>query len=361
VTRRLELRVDASRCTRCGACSALCPTVFDVRAGPCRITRQPLEAERLYAEAARRICPTDSIHASSAGAVRDPEDDAARPGHRQERVAHHEEPTPPWEASAPLFDELAAGAEAVRWSLADLPWNEFDGATAPAELRAVVREMAFSENATYSATQRFLEAFCDDVDFSRWVSIWFYEETRHPYVLMEWLRLAGEPTPADFVLRGRVSTPFMRSTLGTLVTNVVSEITAAQAYRLLARGSPEPALRGLASRIAGDEARHAASFFRFARSHLARTPGDAALRERVRGLEVLHAWLDASHHVTHPVQQMVERLDASRLTTSFGLDFASTRLRVVRVVGLLLEVPLRAAEDVEPALRDLLRPRGSQG
>jgi ferredoxin len=341
VTRSLEFRVEASRCTRCGACSALCPSVFDVGGGACRITRQPTAGEQLFAEAARWICPTNAIRARAG--------EAETESDREMAMAD----AAPCEEGAPLFDALAAGAEAVRWALAGLPWNEFDPELAPAELRLVVREMAFSENATYSATQRFLDAFSDDVDFSRWVSIWFYEETRHPLVLLEWLRHAGERLSADFVLKGRVSTPLMRSMVGTLVTNVISEITAAQAYRYLASTSGEPVLGRLASLIAGDEARHAASFFRFARRQLARA-ADGALRERVRGLEVLHAWLGGARHVTHPVQQMVERLGAAGAGSAFDLDFVSIHLRVVRVVGLLLEVPLRRVEDVAPAVRALL-------
>ena len=335
MSRRLELHVEASRCTRCGACSALSPSLFDVSGPACRIARQPKLSEQRVAEAARFICPTDAIRATASEA-----DDDAR--------------TDAIDDDALLFDELLAGAEAVRWPLAAVPWTELDSAAASAELRLIVREMAFSENATYSATQRFLDAFSDDVDFSRWVSIWFYEETRHPYVLVEWLRRLGEALPRDFTLRGRVSAPLMRSITGTHVTNVVSEITASQAYRYLARTSPEPVLAGLASRIAGEEARHAASFFRFARRRLARAPVEGALRERARGLEVLHAWLDASLNVSHPVQQMIERLGAAPTGSSFDLDFASIRIRVLRVVGSLLDVPLRRTEDVAPALRDLL-------
>jgi ferredoxin len=341
VSRTFEVRVDASRCTRCGACAALAPALFDVRGDACRVARQPIAGEHLYADAARLVCPTDAIRAT---AVDDAGDDT--------RGA---------DADDDLFDRLLEGAETVRWALADVRWSDLDPSLAPPELRVVVREMAFSENATYSATQRFLDAFSDDVDFSRWVAVWFYEETRHPFVLVEWLRRVGEHLPADFTSKGRVSTPLMRSVTGTLVTNVVSEITASQAYRYLARTSPEPVLRALASRIAGDEARHGASFFRFARRHLARTPEANALRERARGLEVLHAWLDASANVTHPVQQMVERLRAAPTGSAFDLDFASIRLRVVRVVGALLDVPLARPEDVAPALRDvLMRSRGTR-
>ncbi len=321
---RLEVHVDASQCTRCGACAALCPEVFDVRGDASRIARQPEASERVVVEAARWICPTNAIRVESSDA-----DDI--------KAALDE---------APLFDELATGAERVRWPLASIPWQDIDAARAPAELRAVVREMAFSENATYSATQRFLDSFFDDVDFSQWISVWFYEETRHPHVLVEWLRRVGEPVSNDFIVKGRVSTPFMRSIVGTLVTNVISEVTAAQAYRHLAGTSPEPVLAGIARRIAGDEARHASSFFRFTRRVLASKSPDDARRDRARGLEVLQAWLGDAKSATHPVAQMLERLNRE-----------GDRTRVIRVIGLLLDLPLRRADDVAVVLRDLLRGR----
>jgi hypothetical protein len=309
------------------------------------VARQPAAHEQTMAEAARLVCPTDAIrgHAGDAG---DPElgPDA----------------TPD---EGDLFDVLATGAEAVRWRLSDVPWDALDASRATPGLRAVVREMAFSENATYTATQRFLDALGDDVDFSRWVSIWFYEETRHPHVLIEWLRRTGNPVEADFVLRARVSTPLMRSITGTLVTNVVSEMTASRAYAHLASTSREPVLARIAALVAGDEARHAASFLLFARRHLARlqprgsAPSREHERERARGLEVLAAWLGGAQQVTHPVQQMIDRLDAGRPSEAVDLELASVRPRVLRVVGLLLGTPLRCADDVPRALRELLAAR----
>lgn len=323
--------VEAAQCTRCGACSAACPGVFEIGAEASRVAREPRETERALALAARWICPADAIRTTDA---------VSAPA-----------PAP----NEPLFDELATGAERVRWSLADIPWDRLEPAKATAELRALVREMTFYEHATYSATQRFLEAFFDDVDVTQWIAVWFYEETKHPHALSEWLRRTGEPFADDAVLKGRVSTPFMRSAVGTLVTNVVSEVTVAQAYRRMAARSPEPVLAGIARAIAGDEARHAASFFRFARKRLAADPPEVARRERARGLEVLQAWLGGG--TTHPVAQMIARLDATD-HGSIELDFASTlRTRVVRVVGLLLDVPLERAEDVPGALRAMLSGR----
>jgi rubrerythrin len=319
--------------------------VFDVTGGACRVVRQPAADERVVADAARWICPTDAIRVA-AGEGEERGDTRAGNGARASEASV--------ECDSPIFADLAAGSERVRWPLDAVPWDELDVARATPELRAVVREMAFSENATYSATQRFLEAFCDDLDFSRWVAVWFYEETRHPYVLVEWLRRVGEVLPPGFVSTGRVSTPFMRSLTGTLVTNVISEVTAAQAYRRLGARSTEPLLRQLALRIAGDEARHAGSFFRFARKRLEGAPAPEARRDRARGLEVLQTWLGGAAPATHPVARMLERLGGTAGEGAVDLDVHGVRARVVRVVGLLLDVPLRAEEDVASALRSVL-------
>ncbi|HEX4514855.1 MAG TPA: ferredoxin [Polyangiaceae bacterium] len=329
----LTVHVEASRCTRCGACAALRPTLFDVSGAASRTTRDATAHDRTSALAARLICPTDAIRVNAPG---DEADDHA--------------------TASPLYDELAAGAERVRWSLDAIPWNELDPARAPAELRAMVREMAFSENATYSATQRFLESFYDDVDFTRWISVWFYEETKHPHVLLEWLRRVGEPVASDFVTKARVSTPFMRSFVGTLVTNVISEVTAAQAYRSLSTTSPEPVMAHIARAIAGDEARHAASFFRFARAWLDEESPEAARRSRARGLEVLQAWLGGASPATHPVAQMISRLKDAEIGELDGLapKLENARARVVRLTGLLLDLPLRDEADVGVELRQLL-------
>jgi hypothetical protein len=55
---------------------------------------------------------------------------------------------------------------------------------------------------------------------------------------------------------------------------------------------------------------------------------------------------------------MIDRIGAAGASASFDVDFDAVRVRVVRVVGLLLGVPLRRVDDVEPALRELLSRRG---
>jgi rubrerythrin len=255
--------------------------------------------------------------------------------------------------SAPVYRELLEVAESTRWRAGAVPWGSFRPELASPGLCAVVREMAFHEQATFSATQRFMQAFGDDADFTQWVSVWFYEETRHPLVLMRWAELAGVTFEASFVMRGRVSAPFMRSRMGTLATNVISEITASMAYLNLARVSAEPLLSALCRNIAADEARHSASFFRFARRRL--EDAEDPERERLDAIKVLHLWLNESGSVTHPVNQTMERLRGLEGVDPASLpDFGEVRARACRAVGLLAGVDVEKPADVEPILAALV-------
>ncbi|HXX30140.1 MAG TPA: ferredoxin [Myxococcaceae bacterium] len=323
-------RVDARACIRCGACATAAPAHFSLSAGPARLVRSPAGGrERAACRSAAALCPTQAI------AEPEPVADAFLALEGPGGEAH-------------LYPEIFSVAECARWRVASVPWHRFHPAQATAELCAVVRAMAYSEQATFSATQRFMAAFSDDPDFSQWISVWFYEETRHPMVLLRWLVLAGEEPGEDFVRSGRVSAPFMKSRIGTLVTNVISELVAAQAYLDLARASPEPLLAALAQRIGADEARHAASFFTYARRALERAVD--AERERLDVLKVLHFWLHESQSVSHPVNETMEKLHGLRPEDGPLPPFALPRRRMARVIGLLAGLPLDSPEDLADVL-----------
>lgn len=322
-------RVDARACIGCGACATVAPACFAMSKRRALVTAPPSsEEERRGCEAASALCPTQAIEPAETP-VRAPEISGGAP------------------PSSARYAQLARVAEEARWRQADLPWGRFDASGVSKGLREIVREMAFSEQTTYSATQRFMQTFADDAEFTQWLSVWFYEETRHPSVLLRWLALAGEEVQGDFVTRGRVSAPFMRSRLGTLATNVISEIVAAGAYFGLAKASPEPLLGQMAQEIASDEARHAASFFVFARAMFVRD--GATLRDRLDALKVLHFWLNETDNVTHPVNQSMEKFRAMGEALGVPVSFAPPRERICKAVALLADLPLTSSAEV-PAL-----------
>lgn len=320
-------RVDAPACIRCGACATIAPRHFSVRVGTAKVVRPAATPEeKRSCDAAAVICPTSAIH-PDAGEL-SPDAPTPRP-------------------STDLYPQLAEIAEGVRWKQSDLPWDKFDARKATPGLKAIVREMAFSEQTTFSATQRFMEAFGTDADFSQWVSVWFFEETRHPMSLLRWLELAGDTVDAAFVAEGRQSTPFMKSLVGTLAINIISEMTAAEAYWQMAKGKPEPLVANIAQRIAGDEARHGASFFTYARRAIAASKEPE--RDKLEVLKVLHFWLSASKNVSHPVNQAMQKVQA--LLPAIGAPlFGPPQERIAQIAGLLTGLPINTPADLGPQL-----------
>jgi len=258
-----------------------------------------------------------------------------------------------------LFYRLFAQAERVRWRVADVPWDDLDASSVSAYWRELVLDVARSELTTFDGTRQFMERFGHNADFSQWLAIWFYEETKHPQVLMMWLERVGVGVDSDFLIEGRKSPRFATSWLGTLTLNVIAEVMAADAYGTLARHAPEPVLRHLAQRIAADEARHAAHFFVYGERLLLRCADPD--RERKNALEVLYLWLNAQTRLDHPIGQI---LDSVQSTPTFregvrpdGFVTDPLRERICAIIGAMIGIPLRSRADVLGAMRQLLRRR----
>jgi hypothetical protein len=242
--------------------------------------------------------------------------------------------------STPLFDQ----AEAVRWRMADIPWHAIDRDAATPALRQLVRDIAFSEQTTFAATRRFLTDLADDADLTQWIAVWFYEETKHPTVLLRWLHQLGVAVDERFVHKGRATAPFMRSRMGTLVTNVISEMVASAGYVMLRDRCREPVLAQIAAQLAGDEARHCASFYLYARRHLERAADPE--RERRDALKILFLWFHGNALVSHPVSEFFQRHDVP-------FDLATVRDRVSRLIGHLVGVELTGSTELGEQLRKL--------
>jgi hypothetical protein len=254
-----------------------------------------------------------------------------------------------------LYPQLFAQAEVVRWRMQDLPWRRLEPSAVSDGLRQLVREIAFSEMTTATATRKFLTDFSDDVDLTQWIAVWFYEETKHPHALMTWLRELGDCVDSAFVLRGRATAPFMRSRIGTLVTNIISEMVASAGYAALAARAPEPVLRTIARHLAGDEARHAASFYAYARRHLERSTQPAA--DRRDALKVLYLWFSGSALVSHPVNEFYgrneQRAAVGETMEQLGFNLATPRDRIFRLIGTLLDLELDGSVDLVALMQTL--------
>lgn len=250
--------------------------------------------------------------------------------------------------SEAIFYRLSEKAERVRWRMEDVPWRQIDKTKVDSEMLVLVRDIAFSELTTYSASQRFLKDFWEDPDFTQWISVWFYEETRHPQVLLQWLRHFGVTVDGPFLLKGRATAPFMKSRMGTLVTNIISEMVASANYRNLHLNVSEPVLSGIALNISNDEARHASSFYSYARKMLDSSQNQEA--DRRDALKVLYMWFQDNERVQHPVNEFSGRQKgregSQRLLGHAQKGLGEVRLRACKRIGNLVGISISTPEDV---------------
>jgi len=265
-----------------------------------------------------------------------------------------------------LHYELFSVAERVRWRMEDIPWSAIDRAKVTPNLRTLVRQIALAELTTYAATRRFLQEFSDDIDFTQWMSVWFYEETKHPFALMRWMHEIGETFSSTEMVRGRITAPFMKSRFGMLVTNVISEVHASAGYIGIYRSVEEPVLKQIAKHLAGDEARHATGFFAYARRAFERSQKPE--EDKLEALKVLHMWLNNNTSVQHPVntvglrtsgeQELLDEwsrnaTDQTIVEQHSILQEKITRQRAMGLVSNLVGVDVKSPEDVMGRIRDL--------
>ncbi len=203
-----------------------------------------------------------------------------------------------------LFDV----AEKARWYMKDIAWDKIDKSLINDGLIETVKRITFGELTTYSATRSFMAMFEDDIDFTQWLAVWLYEETKHPHALTKWLALNGVKLPGDFLMKGRTITPMTDSKVEMLTFNVISEIVAGNMYLETAERVPEPVLKDIATKLARDEMRHSVGFENYARKVIA----EAADPDYERTVVLRSAWvfLQGEQFINHPVFETVRSLDS---------------------------------------------------
>lgn len=251
----------------------------------------------------------------------------------------------------PLFSQ----AETARWTMEDIPWDRIEDDKVDENLVEIVHRAALTEMTTYEATERFMHAFRGDVDFTQWISVWFYEETKHPHALMRWLDHFGRAVTRDEMLSARTTYPFVDSRIGTLAINVMAEMVAADGYLRLAAMSPEPVLTEIVTNLARDEARHASGFYAFARKALEQAADP--VKEKRTVLLILHMWFRQRQRMLHPgmlhLRELAQQSDEEpRPADWLEVDGEETLQRICRMFALLLDEPgLTRPSDIRSLLQ----------
>ncbi|PRQ05842.1 Rubrerythrin [Enhygromyxa salina] len=257
-----------------------------------------------------------------------------------------------------VYYQLYRQSERGRWNMSDIPFDEIDDSLVNDFWLAMVREIARSELTTFDAVRQFFElGFVDDPDFGQWLATWFFEETRHPQALMQWLDHFGVKFEPAFMTEGRQTFPFMKARMGTLTMNIISEMMASFGYGNLAKYAPEPVLATIARLLARDEARHATHFLAYAKRHLERASDKDA--ERKIAVQVLFVWRYGRKKVQHPIGMLVSEFedhpDFKAVYDRMGFDDEKLLGGICRVIENLVELPLSTKAEVSAALRKLSR------
>jgi hypothetical protein len=173
--------------------------------------------------------------------------------------------------SAPLYDQMFRRLEKVRWSLADIPFDQVDKARVEEATLAFVRVNCLMELSSLYATRMFLRDFRANPDFCQFMSVWYYEEMKHYLVLREYLKVFDlAPDVAEF---SELDTELSPSPWApTLALHYCGELRLGMWYRRWGRDAEEPVLGRIYDLIGNDEFRHAGCYKEFMEEAVRKEP-----------------------------------------------------------------------------------------
>lgn len=255
------------------------------------------------------------------------------------------------------YYRLLEGSEQGRWNFADMPWNGLDYSKVTPTLVHNVKAAAYGELTTFSATEAFMKLFRSDIDFTQWLAVWFYEETKHPLALIKWLKQVGVTTDDTFIHKGREITPMTDSRAEMLTFNIISEISACNMYNFLRETADEPLFLEITRNLARDEMRHSVGFTHYCAKTIQRS--DDPDRERLRVLRATWFMTHGSRDdlTRHPVLLTLQQTQG--VTTDTMLDRINSQ--IVTRVGKMLEIDIPRPDAVYDAYSRLKKAyRGRQ-
>jgi hypothetical protein len=229
------------------------------------------------------------------------------------------------------YFSLFENAEKARWKITEIPWDQIDKSKVDAELIALVKSIVASELTTFSATRSFMALFEEDIDFTQWLAVWFYEETKHPHVLIKWLSMVGESVSGQFLLDGREIQPMNQSKVESLTFNIISEIVAGRTYLQGKNQIPEPVLRIILDKLGKDEMRHSVGFAKYCKKWI--DEAEDPDKERTLCLRATWVFLDRNVTLNHPIALLARQLETNLGESTIQDIRSRVASRISKVVG----------------------------
>lgn len=164
------------------------------------------------------------------------------------------------------------------WSIdTDLAWDAFRPDLVDQEMLKIIKAACLVEaNATDYAAY-LCNIFRDDPAFQRLAQAWAVEEVQHGEALARWAKLADTTFDFDdrlarfrdgFQVQIDSQESVRGSRTGELVARCMVEVGTSSYYTAIADASEEPLLREICRRIATDEWRHYALFYKTLKRYL---------------------------------------------------------------------------------------------
>ncbi len=203
------------------------------------------------------------------------------------------------------------------WSPEELPWEAFDPGRVEPNLVPLIKAASMVESNGRDYAAYLNRVFADDQQVCEMMDGWAREEVQHGVVLGRWAKLADPGFDYDAALaRFRagysieidVDASVRGSRTGEMIARCMVEIGTSSLYSALADRTDEPLLKAICRRIAADELRHYALFYRTMKRYLVNERLNRFERIRIAFRRVLeteddelaYAWFAANHDNSRP-------------------------------------------------------------
>ena len=163
------------------------------------------------------------------------------------------------------------------WSPEELPWEAFDPERVEPNLVPLIKAASMVESNGRDYAAYLNRVFADDPQVCEMMDGWAHEEVQHGVVLGRWAKLADPGFDYDaalarfragYAIKVDVDASVRGSRTGEMIARCMVEVGTSSLYSALADRTDEPLLKAVCRRIAADELRHYALFYRTMKRYL---------------------------------------------------------------------------------------------
>ncbi len=226
----------------------------------------------------------------------------------------------------------------------DIPWDQVNPDLVPDDQKVIIHHICKTEIGSLFAAEAFLRDFYEDIDFSCFVSVWYYEEMKHFLVLKKYLHHLGiEVDEAELQALRMTIPPSNRENI--LMIHFLSEHRLAVWYNGVANWLREPVGQDIFRRIAEDELRHGQTYFEFIKRDLEKSP--ERLYQYMRSAQfMLNPKAPSDIHAV-TITGTTERLEDPRYITFLEEELATEEAKTGTTKRLYALLSLLAHEKIE--------------